>query len=169
MTPVPWHDVALDFLTDLPTRMGIATLMVIVYRFSKMLILVPLLGDASVDSVFKAFSSEVVKRHGLPRTVILDQDPWFLSNLWTGILHIGHSWNSAWLIILKPMANQNRPSGVYNNCCMLLCSSIHWIGWTSYQLWSSIIMWLSNQVLVKHRMRWCLGRISCCLQTWQPY
>ena len=72
---------ALDFLTDLPTRMGTATLMVIVDRFSKMLILVPLLGDTSVDTVSKAFFSEVVKQHGLPRTVILDRDPQFLSDL----------------------------------------------------------------------------------------
>ena len=78
---------ALDFLTDLPTRMGTATLMVIVDRFSKMLILVPLLGDTSVDTVSKALFSEVVKRYGLLRIVILDQDPRFLSDLWTRIFH----------------------------------------------------------------------------------
>ena len=63
---------ALDFLMDLPNRMGTATLMVIIDRFSKMLILVPLLGYTLVDSVSKAFFSEVVKQHGFPRTVILD-------------------------------------------------------------------------------------------------
>ena len=47
----------LDFLTYLPTRVGTATLMVIVDGFSKMLILVPLLGDTLVDNVSKTFFS----------------------------------------------------------------------------------------------------------------
>ena len=57
---------------DLAIRTGTAKLMVIVDRFSKMLMLVTLLGDTSVDTVSKAFFKKVVKQHGLPRTVILD-------------------------------------------------------------------------------------------------
>ena len=66
MSAVPWKDIALDFLTELPTRNGVATLLVVVDRFSKMLVLVPLEGELTAARVAHAFFGSVVRLHGLP-------------------------------------------------------------------------------------------------------
>lgn len=42
MSNEPWRDIAMDFLTELPTRDSTSTLLVVVDRFSKMIRLVPL-------------------------------------------------------------------------------------------------------------------------------
>ena len=55
MEAVPWRDIAMDFLTDLPTCDGLCTLLVVVDRFSKMLHLVPLGEKTEAPDVAAAF------------------------------------------------------------------------------------------------------------------
>ena len=55
MSAIPWHDIAMDFLTELPTCDGLCTLLVMVDRFSKMLHLVPLGSKTEVPDVAEAY------------------------------------------------------------------------------------------------------------------
>ena len=78
MAVVPWTDISMDFLTELPTVLGKSTVLVVVDRFSKMLRLIPLGEQAETESVAPAFFDNVVHIHGLPRTIISDHDPRFV-------------------------------------------------------------------------------------------
>ena len=66
MAPVPWTDLAMDFLTDLPTVLSKSTVFVVVDRFSKMLRLIPLGEQTDIEFVASAFFIHVVRMHGLP-------------------------------------------------------------------------------------------------------
>ena len=70
---IPWTDIALDFLTKLPTVLGKSTILVIVDRFSKMLRLIPLSEQTDTESVARAFFDHMVHIHGLPWTIISDR------------------------------------------------------------------------------------------------
>ena len=75
----------MDFLTELPTTDGVATLLVVVDRFSKMLRLIPLVGETHAAAVAHAFFDGVVRHHGIPKSIVSDRDPRFLSDFWQGI------------------------------------------------------------------------------------
>ena len=77
VTPVPWRDIAMDFLTNLPTNNGSESILVVVDRFSKMIHLVPLQQKTEASDVADAFFDSVVRLHGLPATIISDRDPRF--------------------------------------------------------------------------------------------
>ena len=77
MAAIPWWDIAMDFLTDLPTVFGLCTILVVVCRFSKMIHLIPLGRKTEAPDVAEAFFNHVIKIHGLPATIISDRDPRF--------------------------------------------------------------------------------------------
>ena len=66
MAAVPWIDLTMDFLTELPTVLGKSTVLVVVDRFSKMLRLIPLGEQTDTESVAHAFFNYMVHMHGLP-------------------------------------------------------------------------------------------------------
>ena len=78
MAAVPWTDLAMDFLTELPTVSGKSTVLVVVDKFSKMLRLIPLGEQTDTESVACAFFNHMVHIHSLPRTIISDRDPRFV-------------------------------------------------------------------------------------------
>ena len=78
MAAVPWTDLAMDFLTELPAVSGKSTILVVVDRFSKMLTLIPLSEQTDTESMVRAFFDYVVYIHGLPQTIISDRDQRFV-------------------------------------------------------------------------------------------
>ena len=78
MAALTWTDIALDFLTKLPTVLSKSTVIVVVDRFSKMLKLIPLGEQTDNESVARAFFDYVVCIHGLPWTITSDRDPRFV-------------------------------------------------------------------------------------------
>ena len=73
----------MDLITDLPKKQNqFLNILSVVYRFSKMAHFVPLQSDTTAEAVANAFTSVVVRQHGLPQTIVTDRDPRFLSKFW---------------------------------------------------------------------------------------
>ena len=61
-------------------------LLIMVDRFSKMIVIIPLGNDTNAESVAKAFFTHVVQIHGLSKRIISDRDPCFVGDIWTKLM-----------------------------------------------------------------------------------
>ena len=75
----PWYDLSLDFITSLPAYRGNTVILVVVDRFSKGIHLGMLPQSHSALTVARLFLEIVVKIHGMPRSLVSDRDPLFVS------------------------------------------------------------------------------------------
>lgn len=83
--PVPeqlWEDISMDFVDGLPRSGAFTSIMVVVDRLSKSAHLIPLSHPYTASIVATQFVANIVKLHGLPRTILSDRDPIFLSHFW---------------------------------------------------------------------------------------
>jgi len=86
--PIPsniWEDISLDFITGLPCSGGYSVLLVVVDRFSKYVHLGALPTTFTAYKVAELFVNIVCKHHGLPKSIISDRDPIFVSKFWSDL------------------------------------------------------------------------------------
>lgn len=79
-------DVSMDFVDGLPRSDSHTTIMVVVDRLSKFAHLIPLTHPYTASIIAKKFTETVVKFHGMPRLILSDRDPIFLSNFLEEVL-----------------------------------------------------------------------------------
>lgn len=72
----------MDFVDGLPSSNKHTTIMVVVDRLSKSAHLVPLSHPYTARSVAAKFIEFIVKLHGIPKSIVSDRDPIFVSSFW---------------------------------------------------------------------------------------
>ena len=78
----PWEDLSMDFIVGLPTYKGHTCIFVVVDRFSKGLRLGMLPTQHNARTVASLFMDIVGRLHGMPRSIVSDRDPLFVSRFW---------------------------------------------------------------------------------------
>ena len=74
---MPWVDVSVDFITDLPLSHGFDSILTVVDRFSKETEFIPCNKTATALDTTKLYLFHIWKDHGLPRTIVSDRGPQF--------------------------------------------------------------------------------------------
>ncbi|KAL6347245.1 hypothetical protein AAG906_013681 [Vitis piasezkii] len=89
--PIPcqvWDDITMDFIDGLPRSDGKTSIMVVVDRLSKSAHFIAIAHPYTAKTIANKFVEGVVKLHGMPRSIISDRDPVFISNFWQEFLKL---------------------------------------------------------------------------------
>jgi hypothetical protein len=79
--PVPqgaWQDISLDFIEGLPLAGVYSVILVVVDRFTKYAYFYPFKHLYTASSVAATFLNNMIKLHGLPKSIVSDHDKVFL-------------------------------------------------------------------------------------------
>jgi len=78
----------MDFVEGLPKSDDYSVIVVVVDRLTKYAHFLPTKHPYTASMIAKLFLDTIVKLHGLPKTIVSDRDPIFLSNFWKELFRI---------------------------------------------------------------------------------
>jgi hypothetical protein len=84
----PWQSVSMDFIVELPPSQGYDTIYVCVDRFTKMAHFCPTTTRISAEGTADLYLRHVFKNHGLPRDIVSDRGPQFVSKFTRALLDL---------------------------------------------------------------------------------
>ncbi|GJV69664.1 ty3-gypsy retrotransposon protein [Tanacetum coccineum] len=83
-----WEDISMDFITHLAASYGKTTIWVIVDRLTKFAHFLAPKPNYTTATLASLFTTEIIPLHSIPRSVVSDRDPLFLSNFWKEIFRV---------------------------------------------------------------------------------
>ncbi len=82
----PWDSIAMDFLGPLPkSKEGYTHILVVVDRLTKMAHFIPAKPGLLTEDVAELFIRDVIRLHGLPRSIVSDRDARFTAAFWQSL------------------------------------------------------------------------------------
>jgi hypothetical protein len=78
----------MDFIDGLPKSEGYSVILVAVDRLTKYAHFMPLKHPYTSSSVALVFFNNIVKLHGIPKTIVSDRDKVFTSNVWKELFRL---------------------------------------------------------------------------------
>ncbi|MBW0479620.1 hypothetical protein O181_019335, partial [Austropuccinia psidii MF-1] len=76
---------SMDFITQLPLSNSFHSILVIVDRFSKMVVFIPKMSSITSLDLAHLFIKNIFSKHGLPSSIVSDRGPLFVSSFWTNL------------------------------------------------------------------------------------
>ena len=81
-----WDDISMDFIVGLPrTQSGHCSIGVIVDRLTKSAHFLPIQISSPMEKLAQLYVDEIVRLHGVPKSIISDRDQRYRSGYWTSL------------------------------------------------------------------------------------
>ena len=80
-----WEHITMDFVTSLRSSKGYDSIWVVVDRLTKTARFIPIKETWTVNKLAEEFVNQIVRLHGVPKTIVSDRDGRFTSRFWSQV------------------------------------------------------------------------------------